>query len=296
MRTCICPSLGIQLLTAVLVIIFARNLEFQNWDLLVSRLRFLDSPLPLPLAGPASRWSNDLFVQALVQLTSEEAAACVAKPIEYIIPYAQMILISATFVMDTWANKVMHPRGKTSSNLEVHYDKQLGVLKEIRQNLDALKVFTTDKSSPRWKCMIMDYQRVLESTEQQINVVLAQKMTYRAAMASLDESRLSIEHAKRSIQQNDRVKKLTQLAFIFIPLSVSTSAFGMNLEVLGTGTASVWKVIVTIVLVYFSTGLLWMMLHYQDTTAAIAAATSQTRPVRDVFNFSRSKPSKLSTV
>lgn len=133
--------------------------------------------------------------------------------------------------------------------------------------------------------MIVDYQRVLENAEQQINVVLAQKMTYRAAMASLDESRLSIEHSKRSIEQNDRVKKLTQLAFIFIPLSFSTSAFGMNLEVLGTGKANVWMVVVAIVLVYFSTGLLWMLLHYQDTIAKITAATSQMRPVRDVFNF-----------
>lgn len=193
-----------------------------------------------------------------------------------------MILISATFVMDTWANKVMHPRGKTSSNLEVHYDKQLGVLNEMRQNLDALKVFTTHDSSARWKGTIADYQRVLESTERQINVVLAQKMTYRAAMASLDESRLSIEHAKRSVEQNDRVKKLTQLALIFIPLSFSTSAFGMNLEVLGTGTARIWMVAVTTVLVYLSTGLLWMLLHHRDIIAVITAAAPQARSVKDV--------------
>lgn len=281
---------------AVIVIIFARNLKFQNWGLLVSRLKFLDSSLPLPPAEPASRWSNDLFVQTLFKFTPEEAAACFANPIEYIIPYAQMILISATFVMDTWAKKVMHPRGKTSSNLEVHYDKQLSVLNEIRQNLDALKVFTTDNSTMRWKSMIMDYQRVLESAEQQINVVLAQKMTYRAAMASLDESRISIEHARRSIEQNDRVKKLTQLAFIFIPLGFSTSAFGMNLEVLGTGKANVWMVLVAIVLVYFSTGLLWMLLHSQDTIAKITAVTSQIRPVGEVFNLSRTEQSRIYTV
>ena len=280
--TYVCQLVITQLLTAIPVIIFARNLEFQNWDLLVSRLRFLDSPLPLPPAGPASRWSNDIFVQALVKFTPEEAAACANNPIEYIIPYAQMILISATFVMDTWANKVMHPRGKTSSNLEVHYDKQLGVLNEMRQNLDALKVFTTHDSSARWKGTIADYQRVLESTERQINVVLAQKMTYRAAMASLDESRLSIEHAKRSVEQNDRVKKLTQLALIFIPLSFSTSAFGMNLEVLGTGTARIWMVAVTTVLVYLSTGLLWMLLHHRDIIAVITAAAPQARSVKDV--------------
>ena len=212
----------------------------------------------------------------------EDNAACVANPIEYIIPYAQMILISASFFMDTWANNVV---ARTSSNLEKHYDKQLSFSGEIQQNLDSMKVFTTATSSTRWKGMLVDYQRVLESTEQQINVVLAQKMTYRAAMASLNESRLSIEHAKRGIQQNDRVKKLTQLAFIVIPLSFSTSAFGMNLEVLGTGTAHVWMVVVTVVLVYFSTGLLWMLLYYR---AKITAARS---PARDFAASSRGKKS-----
>lgn len=278
-----------QLLIAVLVIIFARNLKFQDWGLLVSRIRSLDSQLPLPPAENVSRWSDDLSVQALVKLGPEETAACVANPIEYIMPYAQIILISASFVMDTWAQKVMHPRVRTSSNMEVHYDKQMSFLIEIRQNVDAMKVFTTATSSTRWNRMLTDYQRILESTEQQINVVLAQKMTYRAAMASLDESKLSIEHSKRSIQQNDRVKKLTQLAFIFIPLSFSTSAFGMNLEALGTGTASVWMVAVTIVLVYFSTGLLWMFLHYQDTRGKASPLRDRNSGLCSLFPATRNR-------
>ena len=165
MRACICRSLAIQLLVALIVIIFARNPKFQNWGLLVTRLKFLDSSLLLPSAEPASRWRDDLFVQALFKLTPEEAAACFANHIEYIIPCAQMVLIRATFVMDTETKKGMHPRAKTSFDLEVHDDKQLNVLSEIRQNLDALKVFTTDNSSIRWKSIIMNYQRVLESAE-----------------------------------------------------------------------------------------------------------------------------------
>lgn len=279
------------------MIIFARNIEFQNWGLLISRLRFLDSPFPMPPSTfqPNSRWSNDLFIRALSKNEADEGYN--ANPIEYIVPYAQMTLTSATFIMDTWAEKVMHPHGKTSSNLEVHYDKQLSVLNEIRFNLDAMKCFTcSGRSSTRWKCMVTDYERVLKTAEQQINVVLAQKMAYRAAMASLDESRLSIKHAKRGIEQNTRVKKLTQLAFIFIPLSFSTSAFGMNLEILGTGSANVWMVVVAVVLVYSSTSLLWTLLHYQDAVAKIRRATSQTRLLSDIFKLVRSEELKKSTV
>ena len=188
-----------------------------------------------------------------------------------------MLLINSTFVMDTWAMKVMHPQGKTSANLEVHYDKQVSMLNEIRQNLDALRAFTPEKSSQRWNKMLIDYGRVLQNIEQQINVVLAQKMTYRAAMASLDESRMGIEHAKRSMEQNARVKRLTQLAFIFIPLSFSTSIFGMNLEVLGTGTAKAWMVVMAVVSAYAVTSLVWVIIDHQNIKAAFTARLERYR-------------------
>lgn len=139
---------------------------------------FLDSSLPLPSAKTASlsRWSNAIYVRALQETTYEDAAAGAINPIEFIMPYAQMILINATFIMDMWAMKVMHPQGKTSANLEVHYDKQVALLNEMRSNYDALNIFTTDTSSRKWRNMLGDYERVLQSTEQQINVVLAQKM------------------------------------------------------------------------------------------------------------------------
>ena len=260
----------LKMLTTTIVFIFSRNYEFPNWGLLTSRLVYLDSELPLPLSPrrPASRWSNSLYTHALHRTTPEDVAANVANPIEYVIPYAQMILINATFVMDTWAMKVMHPQGKTSANLEVHYDKQVASLNEIRLNRDALMSFTTSGSSKRWGKMLMDYERVLQSTEQQINVVLAQKMTYRAAMASLDESRVGIEQAKRGMEQNARVKRLTQLAFVFIPLSFSTSLFGMNLQILENGTAKVWMVIAAAASVYAATSLLWVLINYPNVKLA----------------------------
>ena len=265
------------------VIIFARNHEFPNWSLLTSRLVVLDSSLPMPPTDRqgSSRWSNTLFLNALNQLSAEDASANITNPVEYVIPYAQMLLINATFVMDTWEMKVMNPHGKTSANLEVHYDKQVGKMNEIRLNLEALRTFTSERSSTRWTRLIQDYERVLQSTEQQINVVLAQKMTYRAAMASLDESKVGIEHAKRSMEQNATVKRLSQLAFVFIPLSFCTSIFGMNLEILGTGTAKGWMVFLAIATAYTATSLVYAVSNFQNVKAASTAFMSQfTRRVR----------------
>ena len=290
-----CLHSGTEVDNLNVVIMFVREYEFPNWSLLSSRLMFLESPLPVPPTArkSISRWSHDLFTEAIERTNSQDALANIANPIEYIIPYAQMILINATFVVDMWAMKVMHPQGKTPSNLEVHYDKQVGILNEIRMNLDTLRVFTTTESSLRWKNMIMDFERVLRSTEQQINVVLAQKMTYRAAMASLDESRMGIEHSKRSIEQNARVKRLTQLALVFIPLSFSTSVFGMNLEMLGTGNAKAWMVLITVMSAYVVTSLLWVLIDYQNIKAACSAGKSRLRwPISDL-SIENEKGSKL---
>lgn len=240
--------------------------------------------MPLATRQPLSRWCNTLYIEALKRTTAEDTLANLANPIEHIIPYAQMMLIHANFVMDTWAMKVMHSQGKASSNLEVHYDKQVSLLNEMRQNLDALKTFTIDQSSSRWKYLIADYERALQNTEQQINVVLAQKMTYRAAMASLDESRVGIEHTKRSMEQNGRLKRLTQLAFVFIPLSFSTSIFGMNLEMLGTGNGKAWMVVIAIISAYVATCLIWLFIDYDNIRTAWTAGKSRLWWPRGLFN------------
>ena len=44
-------------------------------------------------------------------------------------------------------------------------------------------------------------------------------------------SAMSIVESKKAIQEAEGVSKLTQLAFFFIPLSLVSSAFGMNARV-----------------------------------------------------------------
>ena len=58
------------------------------------------------------------------------------------------------------------------------------------------------------------------------------------------------------------------------------STWGLNTDI----SNAVGYRLVTIVSVYFSTCLLWMLLHYRDTKATIAAATSQYRLLREVFD------------
>ena len=55
---------------------------------------------------------------------------------------------------------------------------------------------------------------------------------------------LSLEESRKGIQQASSVARLTQLAFIFIPLTFTTGVSGMNVESLKNG-APLWKFWVT---------------------------------------------------
>ncbi|EME81310.1 uncharacterized protein MYCFIDRAFT_72164 [Pseudocercospora fijiensis CIRAD86] len=53
-------------------------------------------------------------------------------------------------------------------------------------------------------------------------------------------SSLSIAESKKGIEQAGRVAQLTRLAFVFVPLSFTTSFFGMNFQQLATGDLQIW--------------------------------------------------------
>ncbi|KXT00879.1 hypothetical protein AC578_975 [Pseudocercospora eumusae] len=53
-------------------------------------------------------------------------------------------------------------------------------------------------------------------------------------------SSMSIAESKKGIEQAERVAQLTRLAFVFVPLSFTTSFFGMNFEQLATGDLQIW--------------------------------------------------------
>ncbi|KAJ5890022.1 hypothetical protein N7504_010832 [Penicillium tannophilum] len=49
-----------------------------------------------------------------------------------------------------------------------------------------------------------------------------------------------IKESRDAIKQAEGLAKLTRLAFIFVPLSFTTSFFGMNFIQFGTGSLSIW--------------------------------------------------------
>jgi hypothetical protein len=57
---------------------------------------------------------------------------------------------------------------------------------------------------------------------------------------TLAMNKATIEESRKAIEQSERVKKLTLLATLFIPLSFRSSLFGMNVDLLGQSTVRFW--------------------------------------------------------
>ena len=77
-----------------------------------------------------------------------------------------------------------------------------------------------------------DFEELLRRTEV-LSIRCKQGMNVKMSNASIAES-------ERAIHQASRVEQLTRLAFFYIPISFTTSFFGMNLGAVGQGKLQLW--------------------------------------------------------
>lgn len=75
---------------------------------------------------------------------------------------------------------------------------------------------------------------------------------------SLAMNKATIEESQKAIEQSRQVKKLTLLATFFIPLSFSSSLFGMNIDLLGQSTVRFWWFFVVCVPITFFASILYL--------------------------------------
>lgn len=82
-------------------------------------------------------------------------------------------------------------------------------------------------------------------------------MQIQVARLSLQESRNSIEMSNRQMEESKRVKIFTILAFVYVPLNLATSIYGMNLQQLNGSGQSLRKFILTALIALIITGSTW---------------------------------------
>ena len=104
------------------------------------------------------------------------------------------------------------------------------------QSLSNFQLSTTDGSMPdtiasQRKAVILDYETVLKTANDNLQAfytIESRGISHRATMDALGIA-----------EQSESVGQLTFLAFLFIPLSFVASLFGMNLQILNSGSASI---------------------------------------------------------
>jgi hypothetical protein len=120
-------------------------------------------------------------------------------------------------------------------------------LDDLRYMNGTLKNLFRDPLNKHTVCE--DFDHIVNRFES-VYQVFRERLNYGASMASLEESKLGIK-------QNERMKQLTQIALVFIPMSLVTSVFGMNIDLLGAPGAKWWTVFVGAAVVYVLLIPLW---------------------------------------
>ncbi|EEH36228.1 hypothetical protein PAAG_00551 [Paracoccidioides lutzii Pb01] len=202
-------------------------------NLFRSKMLFFNKPFPVPdIKKPDNL--NDIYIDDLKRFKPEDVALATQNPLLYILPCAQIYSLSLVF--ETQSTSLDPENPDTLAHRSDNLQRQ-------NSNFQCLWEFGARyPTSSLSKLMFSVLKRDLENETQRLQGQVPH-INMSAAIASLEES-------KRSVQQNESLKRLTQLAFIFVPLTFVTSVFGMNLNLLGTGKAQVWMVVVAVPLAY----------------------------------------------
>jgi hypothetical protein len=115
--------------------------------------------------------------------------------------------------------------------------------------------FNGEQSPSRLPCLADDFAHLLQR---------ATKLSHRCVEnTTILMNTAMLEESKKAITQADGLRRLTLLTFFFLPLSLTTSFFGMNFQEFGTGKLSIWVCFVfAIPFMSFSTMLcFWDSIH-----------------------------------
>ena len=117
-----------------------------------------------------------------------------------------------------------HQMEKARTELELHKSEPRTTYhSDISHEDYTLQQWQRSQSSLQW--VLDDVEDALRSNEGDLHMEL---------------TTLQIEESRKAIRQGAVVKRLTALAFIFIPISTVCSAFGMNLREFGTDLPPAW--------------------------------------------------------
>ncbi|KIV77683.1 hypothetical protein PV11_09466 [Exophiala sideris] len=135
------------------------------------------------------------------------------------------------------------------------------LLGDLDQYRDACKLFRVWQRVTEGKHDCIPRPKDLEALRTDWGECFRKAERYEQALTTrlqTDAALLSVEESIKSIKEAESVGRLTQLAFIFVPLTFTTGVFGMNITPFG-GHAPMWIFWITATLVSVGALVLWSM-------------------------------------
>jgi Mg2+ and Co2+ transporter CorA len=125
------------------------------------------------------------------------------------------------------------------------YDRELHVLDELDFHSPIARLAILSQQADELQRFLMDSFQLLMSS------------------ISVKETQNAADQAKMSMEQAVRTAKLTQLAFVYIPLTFVTGVFGMNVRELSDPVPALWVCAVTLVVIAAATAAIFGSYKYK---------------------------------
>ena len=228
--------------------------------------------------------STATFYEAMLRNLSPEAIESAnANPMEYILPYARLLALQVSYQMKDIGDRIRVEESDAGRVEDMSATWK--ILKDLREGLTVSILSLRRHSSPSstYSELLGDYEELLNDVKQR-EIDLKDVLNHKVSLLALKES-------KESIRQAKAVSRLSQLAFVFIPLSFVTSCFGMNLTVLGSGNGKIW--VVCVISAALTVTILLISLYSWTVAHRCSVLVERnTRPVRILFRLAKYLPAE----
>ena len=191
-----------------------------------------------------SRLPSTRYDAALRRMSREDIRCADKNPVEYIYPFIRLLLIEVNarvqelgYVLETQFLEGAAGEADTRV-LEGIWVQLHDVEQDMSASLDSLTKFASPNQT-KTDPLLNDFEALMQQISRSQHD-LREYLNRHVSMKSLEESRVAVMESRKSIELADSVKRLTQIALVFVPLNLVTSFFGMNFVEFGTGKLHVW--------------------------------------------------------
>jgi CorA-like Mg2+ transporter protein len=119
------------------------------------------------------------------------------------------------------------------------------------------------KSSSKLRQLTLAFDDLRE-TISELEQHIRDDLSLQVGELSLQESKESIRQSQIALDEGKKVNMLTTLAFFFVPVSLASSIFGMNLQEMNQSGLSFWVFVVTSAAFLLGVLLMWAIIYQWD--------------------------------